>query len=222
MTADPPARAVLYARVSRGDKQDARAQLLTLRQWASAREWTIDGEFCDEETGDPKRRRGHPPGLQRAIERVRLGKAQIVVVFDVSRLVRSGMGALMLAHQVHELGGKFASYHLNRLFDTTDRFAQLAVFFSGLVAEIELEITRARTKAGVERARAEGKVIGRPLGELPDLDQVRELRRLKYGEARVARHLGCSIWTARRALAALQVAETPPGSAKTEGTAPST
>jgi DNA invertase Pin-like site-specific DNA recombinase len=64
----------------------------------------------------------------------------------------------------------------------------------------------ARTKAGLERARAEGKVLGRPRvlgskGHVGDLQQIRRLHRAGKSQRQIAGTLKLSKGTVQRALA---------------------
>jgi DNA invertase Pin-like site-specific DNA recombinase len=198
-----PRRAVLYIRVSTRDKQDPESQAHALRTYCAEQQWSIASEHVDHVTGDPVRRGRHPPGLQKALELIETKKADVLLVFAGDRLVRSPLHLLQLCYQIRMMGGQIKSYVDGRDLDTTDDAGELMVFLYGWFARWQMKLTRERTKAGLERARAEGKQLGRPELQLPDLDEVERLRGLKMGYRKIAVVLGCSGGQVRKALAAL-------------------
>src|SRR4051812_15894003 len=89
-----PLRAVLYVRISKGDKQDARSQLGALRPFVKSRGWMEVATERDSVTGDPTRRKGDPAGLRAALRLLEAREADVLVVFAADRLVRSPMGLI--------------------------------------------------------------------------------------------------------------------------------
>ena len=71
----------------------------------------------------------------------------------------------------------------------------LAVF-----AEFERDMLRERVKAGIAHARAKGKPHGRPKTAALKKEQVKELHEEGYNKSRIARELGISRTSVRRAL----------------------
>lgn len=207
-------RAVLYARVSRGTpQQDPSAQLHAMRAFCTARKWRVVAELCDEVTGDPVRRKRDPAGLSKALTLIRRRTGDVLVIFALDRLVRSGRHLLDIVCRVDEWGGYLASCQDGRI-DTTRPDSQLVLFVRGWFAGIERDLISARTKAALAERRAAGVQLGRPRQDLPDLGQVAELRAAGASEQGIARKLACSRWTVRRALAELRKA---PGAAHSAG-----
>lgn len=99
-------------------------------------------------------------------------------------------------------------------FDTTTSLARLLVNLLASLAEFELELIRERVMAGMERAKAQRKAIGRPrIADGPDFkrrwnDIVRALDAGAITVPEAARRLQCSVRTVRR-LRATRRAEPP-------------
>lgn len=193
-------RAVLYLRVSRGDKQDPEAQAQALRAWCAERGWRVVGQEVDRVSGDPARRRGDPPGLSAALRSLTERRADLLVVFAVDRLVRSPLELLQLVGRVRATGAHVASYSDGGDVDTTTDAGELLLFLRGWWARMELRITRARTVAGLQRARAAGRVGGRPRAQLPELAQVAAARAEGLSLQQMRARLGCSLWAVRQAV----------------------
>src|SRR5262245_42179544 len=109
-------RVVLYDRVSRGE--DKVARLHTLRRWAKQRGWRVVGEFVDNITGDPHRRKGDPPELRRALRMVAARDAEGLVVFSATRLVRSATGLLNMVTRIQSFDASVSSYEDGADLDT--------------------------------------------------------------------------------------------------------
>lgn len=193
-------RAVLYVRVSKLDEQDPETQFQALREWAVERGWQIVGELADRVSGDPARRRQNPPGLAGALAMIERREADVLAVFAADRLVRSPQHLLQLVTHVQDMKGRVASKQDGADLDTTTESGELLVFLRGWWARMEMKLIRARTKAGMERARASGKQLGRPLIPVPDLAAVARLAADGNGRREIARLLPCTDHAARKAL----------------------
>lgn len=193
--------AVLYVRVSRSDGvQEPETQLRQLREWASQKKWRVIAECEDRVTGDPVRRGRNPAGLAQALSLIERRKAEVLAVFAADRLVRSPLHLLQLVAQVQAAGGRVASLQDGADLDTTTDAGELFVFLRGWWAKMELRLTRARTMAGLERARAEGRRGGRPTSAQPELAALSAL--LAQGvkdRTELAERLGCTTWGVRKA-----------------------
>jgi DNA invertase Pin-like site-specific DNA recombinase len=155
-------RVILYARVSKGDDQDPESQLQALRTWATGRGWLVVAEKIDRVTGDPKRRKTMPPHLAAALQLLRAQKADVLAVWALDRVVRSGKDLLNFLHEVVSAGGVFESMRNPELAQLSGPFRDLVIVVHGLIAELELELIRDRTKAGLRRVQGEGQILGRP------------------------------------------------------------
>lgn len=113
----------------------------------------------------------------------------MLVVWDASRLARSLRVLLNLAHDLESLG---IGLHLHQeAIDTTTPSGRLLFQVRGMVAELERSIIVERTKAGLARARSQGKRLGRPPASDAIVAAIRNLRARGMGMDAIARELRC-------------------------------
>lgn len=146
--------AALYLRVST-DRQTTANQRGDLERLALARGLT---PLVYEETESAAKAR---PVLDRMLADARAGRVQAVVVWALDRLHRSMHGAIATVLELDRLGVQVISLREPWL-DTSGPVRSLLVAIFGWVAEQERTRLIERTKAGLERARSEGKRLGRP------------------------------------------------------------
>jgi DNA invertase Pin-like site-specific DNA recombinase len=160
----PKKRAVLYARVSTGD-QHPETQLLDLRQMAKQRGYEIVQEYVDTISSSKAKR----PGLDRLLADARRHRFDVVLVAAFDRLARNVRHFLEVLDELNHLGVEFISLREN--IDTGGPLGRAMVVIVGAIAELERSLIVERVKAGMRRARLEGRRIGRrPLSI--DRDQV--------------------------------------------------
>ncbi len=179
-----------YARVSTPD-QDPTAQLEQLRTYCGARGWGIH-EYVDRGVSGAKERR---PGLDALLQAVRRRKVDVVVCTKLDRLARSLEHLVALRKEFKTLGVELVV--LDQALDTTTSagkalFGMLAVF-----AEFERDLIRERVIAGVRRAKALGKRLGRPRA-LVGREQVLALRETGLSYRTIGRRLRISPALAHR------------------------
>ena len=150
-----------YARVSTGE-QTADPQIAELRAAGCHRIETEQGSGAD-------RRR---PVLRRLIEEIRPGDTLIVVRID--RLARSVAHLSEVVETLSKRGAHFRS--LNDPIDTTTAQGMFSMQILGAVAELERNLIRERTKAGLASARLKGRVGGNPGLKKRDPDILRKIR----------------------------------------------
>jgi DNA invertase Pin-like site-specific DNA recombinase len=155
-------RAALYLRVSTVD-QHPETQLLDLRQMASQRGFEIVQEYTDRISGAKARR----PGLDEMMRDARRGKFDIVLVWASDRIARSVKHFLEVLDELSRLNIEYVSFREN--IDTGGPLGRAVVTIIGVVAELERSLIVERVRAGMRRARLEGRHIGRPS---LDLDRV--------------------------------------------------
>ncbi len=187
-------RAALYIRVST-DKQTTENQVAELRQLAAAR--NLEPIIYEEVESAAKAR----PVLDRMLTDARAGKVRAILVWALDRLHRSMVGSIQTVLECDRLGVSVVSLREPWL-DTAGPVRPLLIAIFGWVAEQERTRLIERTKAGLARARAQGKRLGRPAASQVLLHAAAE--RVCRGEpARaVARQAGLSERTLRRFLAA--------------------
>ncbi len=146
--------AALYVRVST-DRQTVENQIAELRQLAAAR--GFEPVIYEEVESAAKAR----PVMDRMIADARAGRLRAIVVWAVDRLHRSMIGAIQTVLECDRIGVPVISVHEPWL-DTSGPVRPLLVAIFGWVAEQERTRLIERTKAGLERARRQGKRLGRP------------------------------------------------------------
>ena len=147
-------RAALYSRISTAD-QNATTQLLDLRQLASQRDYQIVAEFSDVISGVKARR----PGLDALMADGRRGKFDVVLVWACDRIARSTRHFLGVLDEFNRLEIEFVSFRES--IDTSGPLGRAIVIIVGAIAELERSLIVERVRAGMRRARLEGRHIGR-------------------------------------------------------------
>lgn len=152
-------RVALYARVSTNKDQTVETQLLALREWAAGRGHEVVAEFVDEGISGTKGR-DKRPGLDALMKAATLGKFDMVGVTALDRLGRSLPHLVGLVAELEAL--KVGLFVRNLALDTSTPAGQLMFNVMGSLAQFERELIRERTMLGLERARKQGKRLGRP------------------------------------------------------------
>ena len=191
-----PQRAAIYARVSTDEtRQNPETQLRQLREYAAHRGFQIVGEYIDYASGKHTERTGY----KTLIEVVRKRKVDVVLVFHYDRLARSTIELITRVEEFRRLGIDFISYQQN--VDTTTDIGKLYFTIMAGLAEYESAQIGRRVKAGMARAKAQGKSISRP--PLPEHTQwlIKELRRQDVSIRKIAAQVGVSKATVQKYLA---------------------
>ena len=159
-------RVALYMRVSTVD-QHPETQLHDLRGLAAQRSFEIVHEYTDKISGAKAKR----PGLDQLLSDARRGKFDVVMVWAFDRLARSVRHLLEVLDELNHLEIEFVSFREN--IDTGGPLGRAMIVIVGAIAELERSLIVERVKAGLRRARLEGRQIGRrPL----DIDRAAVLR----------------------------------------------
>jgi DNA invertase Pin-like site-specific DNA recombinase len=140
------------------------------------------------------------PELKRMMLAAHAGTFDTLIVWALDRLGRSMAGNLQTVLELDRLGVRVVSVREPWL-DTSGPVRSLLIAIFGWVAEQERLRIVERTKAGIARARHEGKHVGRPAAHV-DLDEALRLRRRGTSIREAARRLGVGASTLQRAYAA--------------------
>jgi DNA invertase Pin-like site-specific DNA recombinase len=159
--------AALYLRVSTLD-QHPETQLHDLRQMASQRGYRIVEEYTDRITGAKARR----PGLDALMKDARRGRFEAVLVWACDRIARSTRHFLEVLDDLNRLNIEFISFR--EQIDTGGPLGRAVVVIIGAIAELERSLIVERVRAGMRRAKLEGRHIGRKPLELDHAAIVRE------------------------------------------------
>src|SRR6266851_2957249 len=147
-------RAVIYTRVSTGD-QHQEAQLYDLRELAKQRRYEIVHEYTDTISGAKSKR----PGLDQLLADARRHRFDIVLVAAFDRVARNVRYFLEVLDELNHLNIEFVSLREN--IDTGGPLGRAMVVIVGAIAELEKSLIVERVKAGMRRAKLEGRRIGR-------------------------------------------------------------
>ncbi len=167
---DPGFPVALYARVST-TQQDPEVQLRELRALAAARGWTISKEYVDAGISGASTSR---PELSRMLADAHRGYFAGVLVWRLDRLGRSLRHLVTVVEDLLARGIEVISATEPHMDSTTPTGRLLRNIFAS-VAEYEREMIRERVTAGLRKAKASGKHIGRPKAVLNRL-QIEQLR----------------------------------------------
>jgi DNA invertase Pin-like site-specific DNA recombinase len=154
-------RCAIYARVSTLD-QEPENQLAELRRYVEARNWT-PAEHIDRGVSGAKDRR---PALDALLKDARRRRFDVLVVWRLDRLGRNLRHLITMLEELQALGIAFVS--LNEGIDATTPAGKLQMHVLGAIAEFERARIAERVKAGLQRARAQGKRLGRPRKSRPE------------------------------------------------------
>jgi DNA invertase Pin-like site-specific DNA recombinase len=149
-------RVALYARVSTMDKgQDPETQLITLREYAERRGFLRSGEYSDYASGTREDR----PQYQALFAAVRKRQVDVVLVWRYDRFARSTQALMQALKEFHSLAVDFISYQEH--IDTTTPQGEMIFTVMASLAQFESALMSERVKAGMARAKAQGKRIAR-------------------------------------------------------------
>jgi len=195
-------KVALFARVSTVE-QNTDLQLDELRRVAVARGWSIVGEYVDQGVSGSK----EGPERRRLMADAHRGMFEAVLVWRFDRFARSAKDLLFAVDVLASLNVGFAS--VRESFDTTSPIGRATLTILAAVAELERNIITERVVAGLDRAKAKGKKLGRPRREF-DLDRARDMIAAGKTQRQVAMALKVPRSTLRRGLAEEHRAENPP------------
>src|SRR3954454_20223607 len=150
-------RAAIYARVSTIDRgQDPETQLRELRQYAERRGFPIAFEFIDHASGAKNDRVQYRAMLDAARRR----EFDVLLVWRYDRFARSLRELVNALAEFDGLGIEFVSYSEGA--DTTTPQGKLLFGIMASLAEFERSLISERVRAGMQRAKAQGRHTGRP------------------------------------------------------------
>lgn len=191
-------RIAIYARVSTDDKgQDPENQLRQLRQWCATAGHAIAHEYIDHESG----RKGIKDRKQFAalFEAAHKRKFDCVLFWALDRFTREGMvPTIMHLQRLASYGVGFHSFTEPHLATENELVRNILLALLASLAKIEAQKISERTRAGMARARAQGKRIGRP--GIPHKLREKIAERITAGETpyAVAKDLGIDRHTVQK------------------------
>lgn len=187
----------IYARVST-EQQKNENQLADLREFAGRQSWEIVAEFVDTVTGSGKMKR---PEFEKMMVAASQRKFDILLFWKLDRLSREGVRkTLTYLEHLDEWGVAWRSF-TEPYLDSCGVMRDTVISVMATMAQQERISISERTKAGLRRARANGKILGHP--RLAIDDRIRELRASGVSLRAIAKQLGVSlptVWTRTRQL----------------------
>src|SRR5579875_1503094 len=152
-------KTAIYARVSTKDgRQDTENQLRQLRAFAASQNWTVVHEYVDRASG----RRGDREQFQKMFEAASRREFDILLFWSLDRLSREG--TVETLNHLQRLTGYGIHYRsfTEQYLDSTGIFKEAVIGILAAVAKQERVRLSERTIAGLQRARAQGRIGGRP------------------------------------------------------------
>ena len=188
----------IYARVSTR-KQDEANQLAQLRDFATKQGWEIVAEFIDVVSGSGKKQR---PQFENMMLAASQRQFDLLLFWALDRLSREGI-VKTIGHleKLKGWGVGWRSFTQPFLDTGNEMVNDIVLSVLAAVAKQERLTISERTRAGLARARREGKTLGRPEVRL-NLERVRNMQKDGLGLRPIAKKLGCSVNTVQKALRA--------------------
>ena len=184
-------RAALYARVSTDDRgQDPETQLRLLREYADRRGFEVAAEFVDFASGT----RNDRPRYKQLMAAARRREVDVVLVWRYDRFARSTQALVNALMEFRALGVDFISYQEN--VDTTPPQGELVFGMMASLAQFESALIGERVRAGMARAKAQGKRTSRPPIPERTRKRIEELARAGRSINGIAKELKVAYGTA--------------------------
>ena len=150
-------RVAIYVRVSTRRDQTTQNQTGELERFCERSGWQIVETYDDSGVSGSKSDR---PSLSRMMKDAAQGRFDVVCVWKIDRLARSVADLLNIMSVLRSHGIDFVSS--TQAIDTTTSYGKMVITFLGAIAEFERDLICERVKVGIERAKAEGTILGRP------------------------------------------------------------
>lgn len=170
-------------------------QLVELRRVAGRMGWIITEEYLDQGISGVKDRKQRP-AYDRMCHAIVQREFDVVMAWSVDRLGRSLQQLVAL---LMDMNAKGVDLYLHQQgLDTTTPTGKAMFQMCGVFAEFEQAMIQERVKAGLERARNQGKTLGRPRTSTAVEQQIREARQQGKGIKKIAAELGVGVSVVQR------------------------
>ena len=179
-------KTAIYARISTDKGQTTDNQVIKLKQVAERNGWEIQAIYADTISGATSKR----PELDKLMKSVMRKEIDIVMVWSVDRLGRSLQHLITLLSDIHS---KDCDLYLHlQGIDTTTPSGKMMFQMLGVFSEFERSLIRDRVMAGLDRARSQGKRLGRPPVPPLTVDKIKKLRGEGMSLRKIAKQVGIS------------------------------
>ncbi len=188
-------KAAIYGRVSTTN-QNVSDQVLALREAAQRSGWSVVTEIIDEGSGSKR------PGFDRLLRMIQRREIDVVMVWSIDRLGRSIADLISFMGEVQSTG--IDLYFEKQAINTATPSGRMIFGIFAALGEYEREILRERIHAGITRAKADGKRLGRPsVANSPAvITSVKLLREKGLSIHNIAKQLKIGVGTTSKILAA--------------------
>ncbi len=170
-----------YIRIST-NKQDTQTQKLQIQEYCRINDIHID-KFIEIEQSSKKSQEIRKIGELKT----KLNRGDLLIVVELSRLGRSMLEVMNLVLELSNNGVQMIFLRQPELSTFNSAYAKMLLAIYAYIDETEREFISQRTKAGLEKAMANGKKLGRPKGSFSseydkDIDKIKIL--LNRGESK--------------------------------------
>lgn len=191
-------QAAIYARVSTNG-QNTDNQIRELKKVAKRHGWRIASEYIDHGVSGAKGRDKRPE-LDKLLKAANRREFDIIMAWSVDRLGRSLQHLVGFLDDIHAKGVDLYLHQQN--IDTSTPSGKAMFQMAGVFAEFERSMIQERVRAGLERAREQGKVLGRPKVSLRTEALIRRKREQGMGILKIAREVGVGTSVVQRVIKA--------------------
>jgi len=191
-------QAAVYARVSTNG-QTTDNQIRELRKVAKRHGWRISDEYVDDGVSGAKGR-DRRPQLDKLLKAANRREFDIIMAWSVDRLGRSLQHLVGFLDDIHAKGVDLYLHQQN--IDTSTPSGKAMFQMAGVFAEFERSMIQERVRAGLERAREQGKVLGRPKVSSRTESLIRQKREQGMGILKIAGEVGVGTSVVQRVLKA--------------------
>jgi DNA invertase Pin-like site-specific DNA recombinase len=190
--------AAIYARVSTNG-QTTDNQIRELRKVAKRHGWKVAAEYIDHGVSGAKGR-DQRPALDKLLKAANRRDYSIIMAWSVDRLGRSLQHLVGILDEIHAKGVDLYLHQQN--IDTSTPSGKAMFQMAGVFAEFERSMIQERVRVGLELAREQGKVLGRPKVPARTESLIRQKRKQGMGILKIAREVGVGTSVVQRVLKA--------------------
>ena len=205
MRADRSIRVAIYLRVSKDDgSQETDNQLLQLREFCGRWEGhELVTEYLDRDSGTGGRR--ERKDFDRMFADASKRRFDVLLFWALDRFSREGIRkTIAYLERLDACGVAFKSYTEPFLDTDNELIAHIVLGVTSYYAQQEALRISDRTKAGLERARRSGKVLGRPDGFERWAPVLAGMKERDFSQGKMARETGLSYNTVKKYLGRLE------------------
>ena len=186
-------RVAIYVRVSTKD-QSVDMQFNDLERYSRERGLNVFKVYEDSGVSGTKETR---PALNELMDHAKKKRFDMVLVWRFDRFARSTKHLVTALHEFRHIGIDFISFQEN--IDTSSPLGEAIFTIISAMSTLERDIIAERVKGGLRKAKAKGRLLGRPKSKI-DISKLIEYRKQKMSIRRIAVEMSLSKGTIEKAL----------------------